>query len=195
MSVRPARATDAQGAARAQLAAWRTDRELPGAVLDELDLDGLTAQWTEAAVRPPSPRHRVLVAVEGDGEVVGVAATAPAADPDRDPRVDGDLLALAVHPEHRHRGHGSRLLQAAADTMIAAGFTSAYAWVEAHDDVGRAFLVDSGWAPDGAHRTLDLDGTGAVTLTEVRLHTSLVDRGADEADHGAEPVQPHRHDH
>jgi ribosomal protein S18 acetylase RimI-like enzyme len=168
MSVRPARATDAEGAAEAQLAAWRTDRELPAAVLDGLDLAGLTEQWTEAAVRPPSPRHRVLVAVAGDGE-------AAPRDPDRDAVVDGDLLALAVHPDHRRQGHGSRLLQAAADTLVAAGFSSAYAWVEAHDDVGRAFLVDSGWAADGAHRTLDLDGTGAVTLTEVRLHTSLVD--------------------
>ncbi len=183
MSVRPARATDAEGAAEAQLAAWRADRELPTAVLDGLDLAGLTEQWTEAAVRPPSPRHRVLVAVAGDGEaaqVVGVAATAPASDPDRDAVVDGDLLALAVHPDHRRQGHGSRLLQAAADTLVVAGFSSAYAWVEAHDDVGRAFLVDSGWAADGAHRTLDLDGTGAVTLTEVRLHTSLVDHVATE---------------
>ena len=178
MSVRPARATDAEGAARAQLAAWQTDRELPKLILDGLDLDGLTTQWTEAAVRPPSPRHRVLVAVVGGAEdqVVGVAATAPAADPDRDAGVDGDLLALAVHPDHRRQGHGSRPLQAAADTMVAVGFTAAYTWVEAHDDAGRTFLVESGWAPDGAHRTLDLDGTGAVTLTEVRLHTSLVDR-------------------
>ena len=181
MSVRPARATDAEGAAQAQLAAWQSDRELPRLVLDGLDLDGLTEQWTEAAVRPPSPRHRVLVAVAGDGDagqVVGVAATAPAADPDRDARVDADLLALAVHPDHRRLGHGSRLLHAAVDTMVAAGFTAAYAWVEAHDDVGRAFLVESGWAADGAHRTLDLDGTGSVTLTEIRLHTALVDRAA-----------------
>lgn len=178
LSVRPARATDAKGAAQAQLAAWHADHEFPDAVLDGLDVEALTRQWTEAAVRPPSPRHRVLVAVAGDGDaalVAGVAATAPAADPDRDPSVDADLLALAVHPDHRRSGHGSRLLQAAADAMVAAGFTAAYAWVEAHDDIGRAFLVDSGWAADGAHRTLDLDGSGAVTLTEVRLHTSLVD--------------------
>ena len=62
---------------------------------------------------------------------------------------------------------------------MAAGFTAAYTWVEAHDDAGRAFLVEAGWAADGAHRTLDLDGTGAVTLTEVRLHTSLVDHSPD----------------
>ncbi len=176
MSVRPARATDAEGAAAAQLAAWRADRELPGRVLDELDDEALAEQWSAAAVRPPSARHRVLVAVEGSAEgelVVGVAATGPAADPDRDAATDGDLIALAVHPDYRGRGHGSRLLQAAADTLTAASFTAAYAWVESHDDAGRAFLVSSGWAPDGAHRTLDLDGTGEVTLTEVRLHTSL----------------------
>ena len=178
MSVRPARATDAEGAARAQLAAWRADRELPVAVLDDLDVHALAAQWSEAAVRPPTPRHRVLVAVEGAGDsevVVGVAATAPAADPDRDSGVDGDLLTLAVHPDHRRQGHGSRLLNAAVETLSAAGFRSASAWLEAHDEVGRTFLTASGWAPDGAHRTLDLDGTGEVTLTEVRLHTRLID--------------------
>ncbi len=174
--VRPARATDAEAAAEAQLAAWRADRELPPAVLDGLDADELAAQWAEAAVRPPSPRHRVLVAVDGPGEhasVVGVAATAPSTDPDRDPATAAEVLALAVHPEHRRKGHGSRLLQAVADTLIAAGFTSASAWVENHDDEGRRFLSESGWVADGAHRTLDLDGSGDVTVNEIRLSTNL----------------------
>ncbi len=176
--VRPARATDAEAAAQTQLCAWRADREFPTVVLDGLDPAELAEQWAAATVHPPSSRHRVLVAVDGPGDqamVVGVAATAPSADPDRDPATDGEVLALAVHPDRRRQGHGSRLLQAVADTLTAAGFESAFAWVENHNDVGRAFLAGSGWVADGAHRTLDLDGTGAVTVTEVRLVTSLTD--------------------
>ena len=41
------------------------------------------------------------------------------------------------------------------------------------DDATRAFLTAAGWAPDGAHRTLDLTGDGSVTLKQVRLHTDL----------------------
>ena len=43
----------------------------------------------------------------------------------------------------------------------------------ADDDAQRTFLTDAGWAPDGAHRTLDLDGTGATQVKQVRLHTAL----------------------
>jgi hypothetical protein len=45
--------------------------------------------------------------------------------------------------------------------------------VVASDDAVRGFLDGAGWAPDGAHRELDLDGTGAVRVKQVRLHTDL----------------------
>ena len=44
--------------------------------------------------------------------------------------------------------------------MTADRFTRAVTWVLAADDALRAFLTGAGWAPDGAHRELDLDGTG-----------------------------------
>ena len=34
-------------------------------------------------------------------------------------------------------------------------------------------LTDAGWAPDTAHRELDLDGTGATTVRQVRLHAAI----------------------
>jgi hypothetical protein len=46
-------------------------------------------------------------------------------------------------------------------------------WVPANDDALRAFLTAAGWAPDGAHRELELDETGDVRMKQVRLHTSL----------------------
>jgi ribosomal protein S18 acetylase RimI-like enzyme len=83
-------------------------------------------------------------------------------------------MELTVDPEDRGRGHGSRLLQAAMDTIAADRFRRAVCWVVASDDAVRRFLTEAGWGPDGAHRELDLDGTGAVTAKQIRLHTQLV---------------------
>jgi hypothetical protein len=46
-------------------------------------------------------------------------------------------------------------------------------WAIATDDALRGFLSDAGWAPDTAHRELDLDGEGTTTVKQVRLHTAL----------------------
>ncbi len=97
----------------------------------------------------------------------------PSPDPDADPVGDAELAELAVDPDERRRGHGSRLLQAAVDTMRADRFRRAVCWLVTTDDATRAFLTEAGWAVDGAHRTLDLTGDGSVTVKQVRLHTSL----------------------
>lgn len=170
VSVRPARATDAEAAARAQLAAWTEGGVLPARALAAVSLADLAATWAEAVIRPPSSKHRVLVALEGD-LVVGVAATAPNEDPDADNAREGMVIALSVTPVVRGHGHGSRLLAAAIDTLRDAGFGTAYAWVA--DERGRDFLTKAGWAEDGARRTLDLDGTGTVIAEEIRLVTDV----------------------
>ena len=114
----------------------------------------------------------MLVALERN-RVTGFALTGPAADPDADPIADGELSELTLDPAERGKGHGSRLLQAAVDTLAADRFTRAVTWVIATDDDQRRFLTEAGWAPDGAHRELDLDGTGTTTVKQVRLHTAI----------------------
>ena len=94
-------------------------------------------------------------------------------DPDCDPIADGELAEVTLDPAERRKGHGSRLLQAAVDTLAADRFSRAVSLVNAGDDALRTFLGDAGWAPDTAHRELDLDGTGAVTVKQVRLHTAI----------------------
>ena len=69
--------------------------------------------------------------------------------------------------------HTARLVQACADTLRADRFRTALVWLNATDDVRRAFLTEAGWAPDGAHRELDLHGDGSVRVKQVRLHTDL----------------------
>jgi len=57
--------------------------------------------------------------------------------------------------------------------MSADRFTRAVTWVPANDDELRSFLTSAGWAPDGAHRELELDEAGDVRMKQVRLHNAL----------------------
>lgn len=174
VSVRVAWADDAPAMAAVQVAAWRRDYAgvLPPEVLAGLDAHDLATAWHHALARPADARNRVLVALER-ATVRAFAVTGPSPDPDSDPVADGEVSDLVVHPDHGRRGHGSRLLHAAVDTLRADRFSRATCWVRTGDDARRAFLVDSGWAPDGAHRELDLHGDGAVRVRQVRLHTDL----------------------
>ncbi len=173
VSCRVAWADDAAAIARLQLATRRTDLAglLPAELL-AVDPDTAAAAWRRTMTRPADARTRVLVALERN-RVVGFAITAPATDPDTDPVADAELMELTVDPAERRRGHGSRLLQAAVDTMVADRFRRAVLWLTVGDDARREFLAGAGWAPDTAHRELDLDGTGTTTVKQVRLHTRL----------------------
>jgi len=175
VSCRVAWIDDAPAIARLQLRARARDYAslLPAEVL-EVDEAAAEAAWQQALARPADARVRVLVALERN-RVVGFAITSPATDPDTDPVVDGELMELTVDPDERGRGHGSRLVQAAVDTLAADRFTRAVLWAVAADDALRGFLTSAGWAPDTAHRELDLDGSGRTTVKQVRLHTAIGD--------------------
>jgi ribosomal protein S18 acetylase RimI-like enzyme len=174
VSVRVAWADDAAAIAELQLRTWEEQYAdvLPPDTLPH-DIGAAAAAWQASLSRPPDARNRVLVALERN-RVVGFAITSPASDPDCDPVADAELSELTVAPDDRGRGHGSRLLQAAVETMQADRFTRAVLWVITGDDALRAFVTEAGWAPDTAHRGLDLDGTGSTVVRQVRLHTSLV---------------------
>lgn len=173
VSVRIAWADDADAIAAVQVRAWQ---EMYADVVpaDALPTDPATLApaWRQSLGRPADARHRVLVALERN-RVVGFALTGPAEDPDCDPVADGALAEMTLDPAERGKGHGSRLLQAAVDTLVADRFTRAVTWLLASDDDQRRFLTEAGWDADGAHRELDLDGTGETTVKQVRLHTAI----------------------
>ncbi|MDK3257822.1 GNAT family N-acetyltransferase [Blastococcus capsensis] len=173
VSVRPARPGDAPAIARVQATTWRTAYRavLPAAVLDQWDDDAVTASWREAITAPPTPRHRVLVAVERD-QVVGFAAVAPVAD---DPEA-AELGPLLVEPRWGRRGHGSRLLAAVADLAAGDGVQRIQMWLPESDRVSAGFLESAGWAADGWARTLE---TGDAPLRELRRYTTIDGTGAD----------------
>lgn len=179
--VRPARPDDAAEIARIQLTTWRSAyrRMFPAHVLANLDEGYLARGWTEAIEAPPSPRHRVLIAVEQSetsAPVVGFAAAGPADEQalaPEEPPLPGDTAAvtdLLVEPRWGRRGHGSRLLAATTDLWREDGFTHAVAWVYEQDPAMRAFLASTGWEPDGAGRALDVDD---MLVPQLRMHAAI----------------------
>ncbi len=174
VSVRVGWPADAAGIAAVQVAAWREELAtvLPAELLEAMDADRFAATWHASMSQPEDARNRVLVALERNS-LRGFAVTTPSPDPDSDPVADGEIVELVVAPDHRGSGHGSRLLHACVDTLRADKFVRATCWVTGADDARRRFLTDAGWAPDGAHRELDLDDEGGTRLKQVRLHTDL----------------------
>jgi len=173
VSVRIAWGDDADAIAAVQVRAWQVlyaDVIPPEAL--PADPEPVAAAWRSSLGKPDDARNRVLVSLERN-RVTGFVLTGPASDPDADPITDGELSELTLDPAERGKGHGSRLLQAAVDTLAADRFTRAVTWVIAADDGHRRFLTEAGWAPDGAYRELDLDGTGTTTVKQVRLHTAF----------------------
>jgi GNAT superfamily N-acetyltransferase len=192
--VREARAPDAAGLARVQVASWRASLAglLPDAVLAELTSAEAerrwAGRWLEAITKPPTSRHRVHVAVtqpsslpgieprslpgsatEAAAELAGFAAAGPATDADLWPGTDAELYELHVLPGLTGQGHGGRLLHAVAGTLADDGFRTAYTWALSADDSRLEFLESAGWAPDGSHGNLDM----GVKVRVIRLHTLL----------------------
>jgi ribosomal protein S18 acetylase RimI-like enzyme len=175
--VRPAREGDADDLARVQVASWRSGLAgvVPSALLAELTSQEATAvwrdRWREAIASPPTSRHRVLTAVSAalPREVVGFVSAGPATDADRWPGTDAEIYELRVSPERTGQGHDSRLVHAAADTLVGDGFQTVSIWVLEADAGLQRFLESSGWAADGARGELDV----GVSVPVVRLHTAI----------------------
>ncbi len=153
-------------------ATWRTayGELLPTEALDGLDSPEVARAWADTVQGGAT----VLLATEGD-DAVGfvVAGRAPHGEV---AAADGALPAdaaqtvlvstLLVEPRWGRRGHGGRLLAAAAAVFRDAGATRGIAWVPAEDPASLNFYRRAGWSPDGTVRTLD---AGGQVLREMRL--------------------------
>jgi len=171
--VRPARPSDAAEIARIQLATWRIayQRLMPRHVLAEISEDWLRERWSEAVTSPPSPSHRVLIAVEQTQQdyVVGFLASGPDEDSETAATVAA-ITELLVEPRWGRRGHGSRLLAAAVDLWREDGFTQAGAWTFERDIPMNKFLASAGWAQDGLRRELDVDD---LMVPQIHWHVTV----------------------
>ena len=175
-SVRVARPSDAPAVGLVQAVVWREAYAgvLPAEILGQFEPRSFASAWRASLEQPPSPDHLLLVACAGE-QVVGFAAVGPSPDPDSDDTAE--LLVLAVHPDARRQGHGSRLLNAAVDTARGRGRHALSTWVLADAGDVLGFLTAAGLDADGAHRERVVSPDGATTR-EVRLGAHLGEPGS-----------------
>jgi len=178
-AVRAAAVDDVDDIVRIQADTWRAAYAelVPPAAIDQLAADPARQAWASAVVAGDG--YHVLVATEGEWTVgfcaAAVAAAAPvAAGPtgtrELGPEAWAEVGVLLVEPRWGRRGHGGRLLAAAADALRAGGALYGLAWIPEADEPSRRFYARAGWEPDGAVRVLD---TGDGELREVRVTGSL----------------------
>lgn len=172
-SVRLALPGEAEVIAAIQRRSWQQvfPPDVARSVLASVDLASMAASWAAGILRPPLAELRVLVAIS-DGRVVGFAAIGPSDDPDAVAGEDALVAEFVIDPQAQRRGHGSRLLNAVADTMRADGFSRATWWVRSTDDPTRRFVTESGWDADGAHQEVATSDE-AARVKMIRLHTAL----------------------
>jgi GNAT superfamily N-acetyltransferase len=174
--VRCATAEDAPTLAALHRVTWRAaySELLPPGALDELDTPQLQQAWVETIAGGAT----VLIATEG-ADPVGFVVAGPAPEDDvaaADGTVPSDaartvlVSSLLVEPRWGRRGHGGRLLAAAAAVLREAGAVRGIAWIPAEDPASLNFYRRAGWTPDGTVRTLDARGRA---LRELRLTGSL----------------------
>ena len=199
-SVRPAREPDLSAVGAVHAASWTGPyaQVLPEPLVRALTPDVLAEAWRPAVSAPPSPRHRVHVAI-GDGIVAGFVASAPVSGEEPAPAgsaevVDAvqvvEVVALEVDPLHQRRGHGSRLLAAVVDTSRADGVDEVQVWVHVDDAARAGFFRGAGFETDGARRRRAVQGgdphDARSVWPEVRLVASLAgDDAPDGIAHGA----------
>lgn len=169
--VRTATSADAQAMTTVALASWPQ-------VGDAIEPADMTQQWQSLLAQATG--ITALVATDMDvvvGWLLLVADTEGAVSDQPDGA--GSVFEIAdvvVHPNHRRRGHGSRLMHAAADVAVADGGV-VRAWCPLDDEPRRAFLIAHGLQPDGAWR--DLAADSGDTVREVRLVARVEARSED----------------
>lgn len=163
VSIRPARTGDEHEIGRIQVDAWigslgeRFGRHRH----DAFDREAITQGWVDSIAQPPTPGHQVFVALS-EGDIVGFTAVAP----------PSTIVALEVDPAWRRRGHGSRLLAAAADHLRNNGGTEMKLWCLEQDTLRAEFLAGAGFGESGMSR--ELEGPG-FAIPEKLWHASLTD--------------------
>ena len=168
-SVRLAMPAEAVDVARLQRRSWAAMPALASA-MSEVTADETVRAWHEAITKPPLAHCRVLVAI-GNGAIVGFAVTGPSGDPDAE-LTDGVIAEFVVDEDNVEAGHSSRLMNASVDTLRADGYGVATMWLPSDADGLRGFLVECGWATDGAHREMGMD-EDSPSVKLVRMVTDI----------------------
>ncbi|MGW9629597.1 N-acetyltransferase family protein [Agromyces sp. NPDC055520] len=145
-TLRPATSDDHGAIVAVFLACWRESYVgvLPAAAIEAMTDARAQSLWRRVLA---STEGTVLVA-EHDGRVLGVTRFAPGQQGE-----DGAVHSLYVSPDARGLGLGTRLLDAAYESLSDGGAESVALWVFAANAPSIAFYESRGWLPDGGART------------------------------------------
>lgn len=156
-TLRAATSDDRDAIVAVFLACWRESYVgvLPPVVIEAMTDARAQALWRRVLA---SPVGTVLVA-ESDGVVQGVTRFASESEGD-----GGVVHSLYVSPQARGLGLGTRLLDAAYDTLRTGGARSVALWVFEANAPSIGFYRALGWLPDGGERTQDEFGEPELRL-------------------------------
>lgn len=166
VALRAARPGDAEALATVHVEGWRVAYRglMPDSLLERLSVERRAQQWrgwlAEAA------GNEFLVADSG-GEVLGFVWVDAARDDDADAET-GELLAIYLRAERWGEGIGKALHDEGIAHLRARGFARATLWVLDGNVRAQRFYERQGWAPDGAVKIEDADGTQLRELRYAR---------------------------
>jgi len=168
VTVRLARAEDADEIGRIQVETWRAAYTglMPDEAVAGFDVESQQRLWRERLGRT-SPRGSATFVVEDSGEVVGFASVG--ASRDEDAEQEAELYAIYLHPSRWGTGIGRALLQRAEESMRSSGFRRALLWVLEGNERAERFYRAAGWEQDG-RKVEEFQG---ATVTELRYRKDL----------------------
>jgi len=170
MFIRPATAEDAAHLAEVHVASWRAAYrgQLPDEYLDSLASEQRVPLWQRVLASTDWPTQGTLV-LECDDRAVGFACLNPSRD-DNQATPTGEVASMYLDPIVWRQGGGRLLMAAALAALRAAQFEEATLWVLETNAGPRRFYEATGWTPDGARKTIEIDG---LSLMEVRYRIEL----------------------
>lgn len=139
MTIRTATPEDAEGVRTVAEESWEAD--YPEILSSESIQEGLDEWYSVSGIEDAIERSysRTLVA-QRDGSVAGFVHAIWDVE-----KGDGHVLRLYVHPDHRGRGIGTDLLEAACEELFDSGADCVRAMVLEANDVGNEFYSDFGF--------------------------------------------------
>ena len=150
VTVRFARADDAEGFVRAYELSWNSSLgPIAGRTLDELSPFADRLASFASGIEQATPDVGVFVA-ERDGAIVGVAVVGPESSR------TSELRALYVIPDAWASGVAALLLERALQFMRSRNSTAAVLWVVVDNSRARRFYEREGWHADGRQRVSSL---------------------------------------
>ncbi|MEO7061496.1 MAG: GNAT family N-acetyltransferase [Lapillicoccus sp.] len=156
-AVRPMRGEDAAAAGEVHVRVWRETyaADLPAVFLAALD-PAVSAERIRMRVEVDDPETRVLVAVDEEGEVVGMATAGVTRD--KDAPTAWELYSINTIGEVHGSGLADRLLAAAV------GSRPVSLWVLETNARAQAFYRRQGFVADGSTKVHEASGRPEVRM-------------------------------